>query len=787
MEFISKVKFYLLTAITIIIVMGILFNKPLMGEYDFSGIDSLSPKAINQGIISSQIENEKYPLWMPWIFSGVPSIHSFQNISNFYYPNVLNNFLQLIGFPKFWNYMIHFIISGLGILFICLKLRLSRYSALFGVITYILMPYSITMVVHGHGSQLMTLSWLPWFIWGILNLYDNVNFKSLGILSLIVGLQLQRAHVQIAYYSWMAACLLILILLINDFKQLNKEYKWIFYVIVGLLLGLCMAMWIYLPALNYTPYSIRGAGQGGGTGFDYATAWSFSFSEMATFLIPSFHGFGGATYWGKMPFTDYPNYMGILVVIFSIIGMLFSKNKIKWFFIIMIFFSLLLSFGKNFFLYEIFYDFFPFFNKFRVPAMFLVLTQFSVVIMSAFGVEIVINLIDEKKLLNKTFLIKLLLIPIFVILAIILMAFFVFPDFGEFPRYPQIRMPIELIDNIRIDIFTFDFYKSILIILLTLLTFYLNHIKLLKKNIIFLIIILLSIVDFYMVNKSIIDPEKNSLRQSTLTKNSFYNSYLESDDIIRFLKKDTTKYRILPLGVLSNENRWSAFQIESIAGYHPAKFHHYNKVKNEVGWSSLGLLQMLNVKYVITLNDFSHPDFILVFSGKLLYSGKNILANVYEFKKRLPRAFYVEKIKTIKNEELQIDFLRNKEFNPAILSFMDKEFKDFSYDPNSSIQIQHWSPDKIVLETVTSSRQLLVLSEIYYPEGWKITSKPEINIERINYLLRGFFIPEGSNEIVIEFIPDDIYYGRVITISSTIIIILLIIGGYYLEKRNNEI
>ena len=55
-----------------------------MGEYDFSGIDSLSPKAINQGIISSQIENEKYPLWIPWVFSGVPSIHSFQNLFTAY-------------------------------------------------------------------------------------------------------------------------------------------------------------------------------------------------------------------------------------------------------------------------------------------------------------------------------------------------------------------------------------------------------------------------------------------------------------------------------------------------------------------------------------------------------------------------------------------------------------------------------------------------------------------------------------------------------------------------------
>ena len=72
------------------------------------------------------------------------------------------------------------------------------------------------------------------------------------------------------------------------------------YASFAFILGLCMAMWIYLPAMNYTPYSIRGAGSGGGTGFEYATNWSFSMSEMATFFIPSYYGFGGATYWGSV-------------------------------------------------------------------------------------------------------------------------------------------------------------------------------------------------------------------------------------------------------------------------------------------------------------------------------------------------------------------------------------------------------------------------------------------------------------------------------------------------------
>ena len=90
-------------------------------------------------------------------------------------------------------------------------------------------------------------------------------------------------------------------------------------------------MWIYYPVINYTPYSIRGSGEGGGVNFIYATNWSFSFGELATFFIPSFFGFGGVTYWGNMPFTDYPNYMGIIVLIFAIIGIINYENKIKWY------------------------------------------------------------------------------------------------------------------------------------------------------------------------------------------------------------------------------------------------------------------------------------------------------------------------------------------------------------------------------------------------------------------------------------------------------------------------
>jgi uncharacterized membrane protein YfhO len=368
-------------------------------------------------------------------------------------------------------------------------------------------------------------------------------------------------------------------------------------------------------------------------------------------------------------------------------------------------------------------------------------------------------------------------------ILLIVLKVVLFPNIGDFPRYPQMSFPKELLDEIRNNMVIFDFYKSIVIITISLIIFYLCYIDLIKQRILVTILLLISFIDIYLVDRSIIEPNRNSLRSSTMTKESFHSSYLNSDDIIEFLQNDTSKYRILPLGALANENRWSAFQIESVSGYHPAKLSNYNMVKNQVGWSSLGLLQMLNVKYIITLDDFMHPDFKLIFSGKILFSGKYVTAHIFQFNKALPRAFFTEELVKITNEDDKIDFLKNSFFNPTLISFVENEPELFSFNSNSEIEMKYWSPDKIILNLNVPSKQLLILSEIYYPEGWTISSHPNWEIHCVNHLLRGIYIPPGVHKITLEFIPDDIYYGKVITISSTILIMILIIFGLYKEKR----
>ena len=64
----------------------------------------------------------------------------------------------------------------------------------------------------------------------------ETNIGNLGILGLIVGLQLQRAHAQIADYTWMAGGLLILLLLWNILHSYTHIPKWLIHTRIGLVL-----------------------------------------------------------------------------------------------------------------------------------------------------------------------------------------------------------------------------------------------------------------------------------------------------------------------------------------------------------------------------------------------------------------------------------------------------------------------------------------------------------------------------------------------------------------------
>ena len=122
--------------------------------------------------------------------------------------------------------------------------------------------------------------------------------------------------------------------------------------------------------------------------------------------------------------------------------------------------------------------------------------------------------------------------------------------------------------------------------------------------------------------------------------------------------------------------------------------------------------------------------------------------------------------------------------NPLKLSFVTHDPKEFKYSTNAKVEIVHWSPDKIEFELDIPSRQFMVLSEIFYQNGWEITSHSEWEIYPVNTILRGVYIPKGYHRMVMEFKPQDIYFGSLLTWLSTIIIILLISSELFINRIN---
>ena len=93
-------------------------------------------------------------------------------------------------------------------------------------------------------------------------------------------------------------------------------------------------------------------------------------------------------------------------------------------------------------------------------------------------------------------------------------------------------------------------------------------------------------------------------------------------------------FRVFPADEIRS-NKYSYWNIESIGGYRPIKLRNYEDLMNAKGFSRPHVLNMLNVKYVITGKKINNTDFEKV-EG---------VSNLYENKKVLPKAWFVDKVK----------------------------------------------------------------------------------------------------------------------------------------------
>ena len=762
-------------AILLFLPMLFLYKMIFFGQVVTTN-DELERYPINEWRDNYLLNNDDTPQWFPNLFSGMPSYGGYIYTNGDPTKFLRNKILFNPGL-KVWFYLS---LCGIG-MYIFLKFSgITNRSALFGSLISSLTPYSFGLINAGHLNKIFAMAYIPWVIVAAFYLINRPSFKAILFLSLTTALQLWANHPQIAYYTWMLIGFYFLWHVVSTILEkkfnLKVHIKTIFSIALSIALALFMVADPYGQIYEFQKESDRGLQtvleeteiNKENKTWEYSTKWSFHPAETISLLLPYYFGLQNTpnlskgAYWGYMPFTQSTHYLGFVIIIFSILGALIKKpdkmGKVFWAISIITLFT---GFGSFFPLfYKPFFDFFPFFSKFRVPSMIYVLLAVTIPFLGAKGLDIFIENFQNKKTLK-------ILIKLFAVIISFLVLLLVFEQsFLSFSTISDARYNINTINKLK-EARSALFQKGIFLSIGLSLSIFFLSLGLLKgqinKNIFVITMISIAVFDLGIVNYEFLN----------LKSPQNFDLAFKTNERIEYLKKDKDHFRILPADKMGS-NWYSYWNLESVSGYRPIKLRNYQDLMDAGGLNNPNILNMLNVKYVLTRKKIKNSSFQKVMNINGLYQNKNVL----------PKSWIVENITSVENQKESLVRTLSNGFKPEseaiVVGYNGKYLKNKSSGVVSVIKRKE---NRLELSTKTGTGGLLVLSEIFYGPGWKayVNGKP-VPIFQANHILRSIEVPAGDSNILFEYDISNWSFARLISRSFFIVIVIILLFVLY-KKR----
>jgi hypothetical protein len=812
------------------------FNEALLKGKVFVSGDVIAYKSWTALIEDAKVQGVPL-LWNPYIFCGMPAYASLTvgperpfDLLGVTRDFILNLIFKIIPNRDVFEYVVYLILMSIGAYILSRRKGMEKFISFVVAFSMSFSTFFIVWVTVGHFTKIVTMSILPY----VLLLIDELmqRFKLIYFVLLIIALWFISAasHIQMMFYVYLAVALYYLVYFIH--KIYHKE-NLIGLIRSGLLFSLATLLVFgifldkYLPVWEYSHYSIRGQPpliekvtaqsnenqkqKTSGLDYDYATQWSFSPGEILTFFVPSIYGFGWRnyngvltggetvrinTYFGPMPFTDAPNYLGAVILLLAIIGIFlnFKENVFVKFLTLLIILSLFISFGKEFpLVYDIFFNYVPYFNRFRVPSMILSLVMFAVPLLAGFGLSSIVKFYrtGASEKIKNTFrnlaIASGLLFVITIIFPGIVSEIYrsIFADNQAIALVVRNNFGFvnqEIFNRVYPHIYQFifdNFLKDLRIFLLLALVLfgavYLYHSKILKQNIFNLAIALLVIFDLWRVDSLTLHySDKEEIQ-----------SILNPPDYVQYIKQDTTLYRVLEIssGQPVMSNHLAIYRLQNVYGYQGAKMRAYQDLIEIAGITNPFVLNILNAKYVITDNVDST-------FGNLVFNGtKKVLFN----KSYLPRAFFVNRYEVAQPIQI-LNKMKNADFNPIDVLFLEDTLK-VKIDPptqDAFVKILEYQIQKVKLKAKATGNNLLFMSDTWYPKWKCFIDGKEVPILKANYVFRAVVVPEGEHEILFVYKDDKFELGSRVSLGINILVLILLIVSIapdvkkMIEKSNNS-
>jgi hypothetical protein len=785
------------------------------GDAIFGGVlgsaDTLASKSFETYLNNADKEGV-FPQWIPYIFGGMPSFAALLTTGDRMWDFIPEIFFGIMGlFTEIFGndtarLAMYYVLYGIGMYFLMKSKKHERFVSFFTAVAAVFSTGVIVWVMIGHNTKPVVFAFFPWIFMFMEKVREKFSLIYSVLIAIAVHLMLEAGHVQMIFYGFLAFGIYLLFELISRLIKKDMPMSVIRAAVVLIFasgIAFMMSSDRYLSVMEYTPYSTRGSApieqneqgneqtESGGHDYEYATEWSFSPSEIKTFFIPNFYGFGKLdysgpetrnqtvkipSYWGQKIFEDVAPYMGIFVLFFAFVGAIaYRRNVFVQSLIALSIVALILSFGDTLpILYDLFYYNFPNFNKFRAPSMVLALVQFAVPILSGYGLSHMIKwrkgITDADKKMLRGLLIA---AGAFLLFSFIYSAIFKETYINALASSDTGKRLPEAIHVWIYEQMINDWYVTAALFAAAVAAVWLFVKGKINNSVFYGMIGLFLIVDLWRV----------AYRPMEVQDKQEQDSFFRKTDLVQFLQKDQDVYRIVELDAFPSPNVPAFYELQSAGGYHSAKLRVWQDMMdvadngntrmptNPMIWS------LMNVKYILT--NQQQQGLQAVFQSQ--QTGQIVYQNPYY----LPRVFFVDSV--AKKDPL--DILKSiKDFNFKVreVAYVEEDIKSNIDKPmeNASAKVAEFDNHKVVIEAEATGNNFLYISEMHYPPGWTayIDGK-ETEIIKTNYAFRGIIVPKGKHKIEMKYHSDAFQTGKILSTVANIGLVLVLGLGIFLERK----
>ena len=354
---------------------GSMFYHPLSDFWRF-----LAPQVTF--IVDSFHRDGELPLWEPFAYAGKPpyGVPQLGVFYPFFIVVLLTRSLGAYGVL----FLLHAAIAALGMYLFVREIAGDRRQAFLSAAVFAFSGYLVSRLFIGQYWHYCSIAWIPFVFFCAERILRRPGSAASALLGAACALQFLAGHTQYFFYTMLVLLAYLPWIALDETHGLGLRAAakiTASLVLSGVIFVLLCGIQL-LPALEFSGLVYRANMR------SYAVASGLSLppTNLMTLLFPSLKGSAvDSSYWGPGNFWELCAYAGLVPLALAAASAVLCRDRRNAFFLVLIGFSLLFAMGPATPLFPLLYRFVPGISLFRCPSRMLALHAFAVAIAAGYG------------------------------------------------------------------------------------------------------------------------------------------------------------------------------------------------------------------------------------------------------------------------------------------------------------------------------------------------------------------------------------------------------------------